>query len=93
MLLEVSVLCLMTWYNVGMEKLLYLGDVVVWRGAWGTESPKEVKVDRIEITSREIEKNGTSVSSVSWDEPYFVVFLDNNKWAYKYQISPLVYSA
>jgi hypothetical protein len=42
MLLEVSVLCLMTWYNVGMEKLLYLGDVVVWRGAWGTESPKEV---------------------------------------------------
>ena len=82
----------MTWYNISMENILYLGDVVVWRGAWGTELPKEVKVDRIEITSRENEKTGTSVSNVSWNEPYFVVFLDNNKWAYKYQISPLVYT-
>jgi hypothetical protein len=47
-----------------MENILYLGDVVVWRGAWGTEPPKEVKVNRIEITSRENEKTGTSVSKV-----------------------------
>lgn len=75
-----------------MENNLYLGDVVVWRGAWGTEPPKEVKVNKIEITNRENEKSGASVNKVSWDEPYFVVFLDNNKWAFKYQISPLVYT-
>ena len=65
-----------------MEKLK-LGDEVIWRGSWGKDLPKEVKVTCIEI-------NDINVSSIGWDKVEsrdVVVDLDNGHWAYGFQIA------
>lgn len=64
-----------------MEKLR-LGDEVIWRGSWGNDLPKEVKVTCIEV-------NDINVSSIDWDKVEsrdVVVDLDNGHWAYGFQI-------
>jgi len=68
-----------------MEKLK-VGDVVIWRGSWGKDLPKEVKVTCIEI-------NDINVSSIGWDKVEsrdVVVDLDNGHWAYGFQIAKKV---
>ena len=65
-----------------MEKLK-VGDEVIWRGSWGKDLPKEVKVTCIEI-------NDINVSSIDWDKVEsrsVVVDLDNGHWAYGFQIA------
>lgn len=64
-----------------MEKLK-VGDVVIWRGSWGNDLPKEVKVTCIEV-------NDINVSSIEWvnsGNRSVVVDLDNGHWAYGFQI-------
>lgn len=64
-----------------MEKLK-VGDEVIWRGSWGKDLPKVVKVTCIEI-------NDINVSSIGWDKVEsrdVVVDLDNGYWAYGFQI-------
>lgn len=68
---------------------LNVGDTVKWRGAFGSEAPKEVKVNSIEIC-RDGDKNGRSVDCVEWsrvNSRNIVVDLDNNHWAYGTQLS------
>jgi len=68
-----------------MEKLK-VGDEVIWRGSWGKDLPKEVKVNCIEI-------NDINVSSIGWDKVDsrdVVVDLDNGHWAYGFQIAKKV---
>ena len=43
-----------------MEGKLKIGDSVIWRGAWGKEAPKQVKITSIEITNGS--KSGMSVN-------------------------------
>lgn len=64
-----------------MEKLK-VGDEVIWRGSWGKDLPKVVKVTCIEI-------NDINVTSIGWDKVdsrSVVVDLDNGHWAYGFQI-------
>ena len=70
-----------------------VGDTVVWRGSWGDDAPKEAKLINLERTKHEHEKEGWEVDEVQfingeWEFP-FVCTLDNNHWAYSYQIEPV----
>lgn len=64
---------------------LYLGDTVNWKGAFGTEMPKEAKVVAIEIKEK-------SVDWLNWhliDSKDVIITLDNGRWAYGYQINKI----
>lgn len=67
---------------------LRVGDVVIWRGAWGQAAPALARVVAIEATERRGEKYGRTVGAVAWTRP-FVVTLDNRRWAYSYQLEPV----
>jgi hypothetical protein len=72
------------------DKLLRVGDEVVWRGAWGTEAPVHARVIHIEHTCGE--KYGDDVESAPWSamvDREFTVDLDNGSWAYADQITPV----
>jgi hypothetical protein len=72
-----------------MEKVLNVGDKVMWRGSFGSESPKEVVVEGIELC-KPGEKYGMSVTQVDWSKKdRIVVDLDNGHWAKGHQISPI----
>ena len=65
-----------------MDKLK-VGDEVIWRGSWGKDLPKVVKVTCIEV-------NDINVSSIEWvnsGNRNVVVDLDNGHWAYGFQIT------
>lgn len=75
-----------------MGTKLKIGDSVIWRGSFGNDAPKQVKVTNIEICNDS--KYGISVDEVSWSDiklnPRNYVFdLDNKKWAYGYQLSEI----
>jgi hypothetical protein len=67
---------------------LKIGDEVSWRGAWGSEAPKNAVVTEIEVTNGG--KYGRAVNSIEWTrvrDRNVVVTLDNGHWAYGEQIS------
>lgn len=73
-----------------MIKTIKVGDSVMWRGSWGADAPRRVKVTGIELCEREREKYGTPVSEVSICDLARCVFdLSCGCWAYGSQISPL----
>ena len=73
-----------------MNNTLKIGDQVLWSGGWGSQAPVPCKVTRIE-------KNcegglGDFCDEIPWSEcgdRSVVVDLDNNHWAYGYQLSPI----
>ena len=75
-----------------MEGKLKIGDEVIWRGAWGKEAPKRVKITSIEITNGS--KYGMSVNEVKWNDiklnpRNFAFDLNNEHWAYGYQLTEI----
>ena len=73
-------------------KTLKVGDKVIWRGSWGKDNPKEATVIGIERTLIPGSKYGDQVDELDWDlveEGYCIVNLDNEHWAYGYQLEPL----
>ena len=84
-----------------MEGKLKIGDTVIWRGAWGKEAPKQVKIIAIDVceVSSFVKhnltlKSGMSVSEVEWNAiklnpRNFAFDLDNEHWAYGYQLSEI----
>lgn len=71
--------------------MLKIGDSVMWRGGFGSQPPKKVKITGIEIC-KEGSKSGRQVDEISWDKVdgrRVVVDLDNNHWAYGYQLSKI----
>jgi hypothetical protein len=54
----------------------------------GADPEKEAKVIEIEKTQNENSKCGRSVKKVKWEDT-FVVSLDNDHWAYSYQLRPV----
>lgn len=74
------------------NKFLKIGDRVMWRGSWGTQEGREVKVTGISVDC--IDKHGTEVAEVPWlsvgkANREIIVDLDNGHWAYAFQISPV----
>lgn len=71
---------------------LKVGDKVMWRGGFGTESPKEATVTGMQQCP-EGSKYGNDIESADWDKVRtgrkIVVDLDNGHWAYGSQLSPL----
>ena len=69
---------------------LRIGDTVLWSGSWGNDTEQEVVVERIEVDCSNDE--GTEVDSVDWEavvDRTVTVVLDNNHWAYGFQIKPV----
>lgn len=74
-----------------MEKLK-IGDTVNWNGSWGSEPTKQAKVVGINKARYFGDKEGKPVNNVDWSKMKnrdYTVSLDNNHWAYAFQISPL----
>lgn len=67
-----------------------VGDLVWWRGVWGTDAPKKATVKSIELTRSRKEKEGVPVNEVDSDNQTFLVDLDNGKWAYGWQVYPVI---
>ncbi|MBP6424143.1 MAG: hypothetical protein KA278_00320 [Flavobacterium sp.] len=64
---------------------LYLGDTVNWKGAFGTEMPKEASIVAIQFQGVEVmELNFTLLESKET-----IITLDNGRWAYGYQIEKI----
>ena len=73
-----------------MTNELRIGDTILWAGSWGNEPYKEATIETIEIDCEHGE--GSKVSSVDWEavvDRTVTVVLDNNHWAYGFQIKPL----
>lgn len=73
-----------------MSNILRVGDTVNWKGSWGKDATKQVKIKAIEKDC--IGKNGTEVNEVPWDYiegRNVIVDLDNGHWAYGFQIFPI----
>lgn len=66
-----------------------VGDFVMWRGAWGRQLPRKAKVERIEITDGLKDKEGRQATEVDSTHQSFIVDLDNGKWAYGWQVTPI----
>ena len=74
-----------------MEKMLKIGDEVMWRGAWGREPAMKAKVIEIEATDYH-SKDGYPVDEISWREvraDRAVIVLDNGHWCYGKQVYPM----
>ncbi len=74
-----------------MKKTLTIGDEVSWRGGWGSDKPKIVKVESIEIDCNG-SKSGTDVLSCDWSkitDRNAIISLDNEHWCWGYQISQI----
>lgn len=71
---------------------LKVGDKVMWRGAWGTESAKVAVVTGMQKCPKG-SKYGKDVNSANWDLVMngrtIVVDLDNGHWAYGDQLKPI----
>ncbi len=68
------------------------GHKVNWRGAWGNEPPKEVKIKSIIKCEFPGSKDGDEVSSVKWDKVKgrnYIFDLDNGCWCWASQISEI----
>jgi hypothetical protein len=72
-----------------MAKMLKVGDAVLWRGCFGQDTAKKVKVVSMQKTEHG-QKYGDDVDEMDWKEVrnHCVADLDNGHWAYGDQLSP-----
>ena len=72
------------------DKLLKVGDYVMWRGNFGDDEPKKARVKLIEYCRRNA-KHGKDVPEIPWSQvkEHAVVDLQNGYWAYGYQIEQI----
>jgi hypothetical protein len=72
------------------DKILKIGDTVVWRAMFGTALPLHAKIKGITLCESERMKSGIEVGEAFWKEKNrLCVGLTNGSWAYGYQISPI----
>jgi hypothetical protein len=74
-----------------MDNILRVGDIVLWRGAFGRDPAREAVVEKIELIEEEGSKYGTAVESAPWSRLHgrHAVIDFGNHWAYAEQIAPL----
>lgn len=73
-----------------MDNVLRVGDVVTWRGVWGSEEAKDAKVIGIIECYAPGEKDGIEIDSVDWesvDGRDYIIDLDNGHWSWSFQVS------
>lgn len=71
------------------KEFVSVGDVVMWRGAWGREKPRLARVLSIEKTNHPDEKYGKKVDRISTKtvrSGRAILILDNGHFAFAYQI-------
>ena len=72
-----------------LSNTIKVGDVITYRGSWGTEAPKQAKVVGIEITEGPRQKYGIEVveAPVSIVRENRVLFsLNDSHWCYGSQV-------
>ena len=74
------------------KEYLEVGDDVIHRGSWGTESPRVARVTG--IIKKENEGTDNYINKISWSSfqanpREYVVDLHDNKWAYNFQLNPV----
>lgn len=73
------------------HEIVKVGTKVMYRGEWGYGPLEQVTIERIELCECEGCKYGDEVSEVSADDLYrCCVDLDNEHWAYGYQIEEII---
>ncbi len=73
-----------------MQQTIHVGDTVLWRGCFGSDSPKLAVIEYMELCKDIHMKEGEPVEEVTLQElPRAIVDLDNGHWAYGTQIQPL----
>lgn len=73
------------------HKIVKVGMRVMWRGSWGQDEPKEVGIESIELCDCEHCKYGELVNEVAVEDlRRCCLDLDNNHWAYGYQIIEII---
>ncbi len=74
-----------------MENTIKVGTKVLYRGCFGIDAPKIVKVTHIQRSEYKRDKYGVAVDSVPFSEREYCVFgLDNGRWCYGEQIDEIV---
>lgn len=72
------------------DKIIKVGDEVIWRGGWGSDAPRRAKIVAMELCENERDKYGVDVSAAYLrDKDRLCVTLDTGNWAYGFQIQPL----
>jgi hypothetical protein len=68
---------------------LKVGDVVLWRGDFGSAPKRKAKIESLQVVEPG-EKYGDEVAEIDWKlvPNRCVASLDNGHWAYGSQISP-----
>lgn len=77
------------------KKYLKVGQKVMWRGSWGTEPAKLVKVTALERVKAGQKEGGKEVKKVTWDRlkdngATVIASLDNGHWCYGHQLDEYV---
>lgn len=68
-------------------KKIKTGDVINWRGAWGSAISKKAVITAIELCDAPGSKYGSPVNEITeTDKDRGVFTLDNGHWAYGHQI-------
>lgn len=71
---------------------LTVGDEIKWRGGFGTEAEQTVRVTGIQVNEFNGSDEGVRVNSVPWfrvTERKVILDLNNQRWCWAYQASPL----
>ena len=64
-----------------------IGDTVTYRGGWGADTPKQAKIEGIELCSKIGQKYGKHVKEIDVKNIERCVFaLSDGHWCYGYQI-------
>jgi hypothetical protein len=75
-----------------IKDVLSVGDVVNWRGSWGSDEPKQAKVEQIYKAQYLGDKEGKRVKQADWSDVKdrdYIIDLDNGHWCYANQISKI----
>ena len=85
----------MSYPKVIKKDTLEVGDVVSWRGSWGSSGSKDAVVTRIQSNFSNGSKDGVEVDKIDWEhvvERNVIVDIDicrepnRSYWAWAYQI-------
>lgn len=78
------------------QRVLKVGDEVIWRSGWGEGAPRPARVKRIEVDCNQLAEDGVLVDELPWGQVHTrstVVDLENGSWAYGTQLWPDMESA
>lgn len=70
-----------------MKDMIRVGDWVMWKGTWGSDAPRRVRITGMQLCAAERQKYGVPVTEVPATLKNYINFdLSSGNWAYGYQI-------